>query len=39
MTAEERYALVATRRHEILAVLEAMLAWVREHPELVERGL
>lgn len=39
VTAEERYALVAIRLHEILAVLEAMLAWVREHPELVERGL
>lgn len=39
VTAEELYALLASRRHEILTVLDAMLAWVKEHPELVERGL
>jgi hypothetical protein len=36
---EELRLLALERRGDVLAVLEALVQWVREHPELVDSSL
>lgn len=39
VTPQELYTLLTERRHELLLVLEGILAWLREHPERIVRDL